>query len=52
VYKHILIDATLKTGSRGQNTAGWKKAIKEANVRNGLLCHLRRRREEEEEEEA
>jgi hypothetical protein len=36
MYKHILIDAKLKTRKRGPNIAAWKKSIKEANVRNGL----------------
>jgi len=36
LYKHILIDAKLKTGKRGQNTADWKKSVKVANFCIGL----------------
>jgi len=45
VCKEILGDAKLKTGKRGQKKrAELEKSIKEAKVRLGLWCHLRRRR--------
>jgi hypothetical protein len=44
VYKQILISAILQMGRRGKkNRADWEKYIKEAGVRKGLQCHLRRR---------
>ena len=38
VYKHILINAKLQIGKRGQKTDDWEKSIKEAKVYVGLSC--------------
>jgi hypothetical protein len=44
VYKQILRDAKLKAGNKPKTRADWEKSIREAKVRFGLYCHLRRRR--------
>ena len=36
MYKHVLIDAKLKTGKRSKNGADWEKSVKEGKVRIGL----------------
>jgi hypothetical protein len=43
VYKQILVNPKLQFGKRAYKTAEWEKYIKEAKVRIGKWCDLRRR---------